>query len=457
MKQCITYMTQLLCTCLLMIAAITLHSCKKFVSVPPPPDLIVANEVFTSEAKASSVVSSIYGSLINGSASFSNGLTTVYGGYSADEILRFNPPPTQQEFMTNSLTPANAQVRNLWNSLYRHIYYCNAAIEGLLNAAAVSPSVKDKLIAECRFIRAFCYFYLVNLWGDVPLALTSSYHTNAILPRKPSADVYAVIQSELLETKAALPPTSPTDKSRPTKAAASALLARVYLYQKQWDKAESEATAVLATGFFTPLPPVNQVFTASSKESIWQLVPNSGFLKETAEMRPIAGAPQNYITQHLLSAFEPADQRRLRWIDSITHQTVKYFYPAKYRNTAATVTEHYVVLRAAEQLMIRAEARLQQNNTNGAIADINIIRQRAGLAPLPASAPATIVAAALEKESRIEFFAEWAHRWLNLKRWNKTIDVLTPNKPSFQAYAQWYPIPSDDIISNPFLSQNPGY
>ena len=159
----------------------------------------------------------------------------------------------------------------------------------------------------------------------------------------------------------------------------------------------------------------------------------------------------------MVSAFEPGDSRRLRWLDSVTYLGTKYYYPAKYRNTAASVTEYYTVLRLAEVFLVRAEARAQQNKLPEAVADINTVRVRAGLAPLLTTIGLPQVTAAIEAERRFELFAEWGHRWFDLKRWNRASAVLSPLKSGWTEPDGLYPIPQDEIINNSFLTQNPGY
>lgn len=116
-----------------------------------------------------------------------------------------------------------------------------------------------------------------------------------------------------------------------------------------------------------------------------------------------------------------------------------------------------MVLRLAEQYLIRAEARAQQNNLAGAAADLNAIRQRAGLEPLPDNLDKAAMLLAVEQERRIELFAEWGHRWFDLRRTGRSLAVLSPIKPDLTATDLWYPIPLSAINTNPFLTQNEGY
>jgi starch-binding outer membrane protein, SusD/RagB family len=442
---------------LLIVLLLVLTSCKKFVDVSLPHDRVVASRVFETDAKATSALTAVYGNMINGSPSFANFFTTVYAGLASDELARFSPDITDAEVQANNIAPANGVPLLLWRSAYQTVYYANALIEGAGNAPNLSASVKNRIIGEAKFIRAFCYFYLAGFFGDVPLVTTTAYNENAALPRSPKSAVLAAIGSDLADAKDRLPAAYPnTEKNRPNKYAVEALLARFYLYTGDWAKAEAEATDIIASGIYTPLQAPNTVFLKNSKESIWQLSPISGFLKETSQFIS-APEPTYYLTASVMGNFEPGDLRRSKWIDSITYQSTKYYYPAKYRNLSSAVTEYYTVFRISEIFLIRAEARMQQDKLPEALSDINTIRARAGLALLLTTIARPQVQTAIEMERRSEFFAEWGHRWFDLIRWNKATAVLSIIKSAWQPTDILFPVPSDEIIANPFLTQNPGY
>ena len=123
----------------------------------------------------------------------------------------------------------------------------------------------------------------------------------------------------------------------------------------------------------------------------------------------------------------------------------------------ATPSEYYMVLRLTEQYLIHAEASAEQNKLADAIADINLIRRRAGLPDLPDSLDQAQTLSAIMQERRIELFAEWGHRWLDLKRTGQADAVLGPIKTTWQTNAQLYPIPLSELQSDSKLTQNAGY
>src|SRR5690606_16340716 len=100
---------------------------------------------------------------------------------------------TLMNYYNNALLPINSS----WSRMYNFIFVANSAIEGLNEATALTPAVKQQLMGEAKFVRAFCYFYLINLYGDVPLVVTTDYRVNAILPRASEMMVYEQIISDL--------------------------------------------------------------------------------------------------------------------------------------------------------------------------------------------------------------------------------------------------------------------
>jgi hypothetical protein len=125
--------------------------------------------------------------------------------------------------------------------------------------------------------------------------------------------------------------------------------------------------------------------------------------------------------------------------------------------TASPVVEYTMVLRTAEQYLIRAEARARQNNLDGARSDLDSIRLRAGLSPLPDNLNQAQLLLAVEQERRVELFAEWGHRWLDLKRTGRALTVLSAEKPDIDENDLLLPIPASSINANVFLEPNPGY
>lgn len=455
-------------------------SCTKMIAIAPPTSTITTAEVFADSADATAALLGLYSSVgsTGKNLSLTNGGLSVYTGSSADELIPFGQIGLNY-FYLNAIPPDYAALETyFWTPGYKIIYNANACIEGVKSAPGIPQPTKDQITGEAKFIRALVNFYLVNLFGDIPLVTTTSFETNALLPRVPSTTVYAAIASDLRDAANLLPADysiSGGQKIRANKWSAVALLARVYLYNNKWDSAEQQATAIINnTALFGLAGGVDSVFLTNSNEAIlqWNLNTSVFPFNSTAEGFNLiySNFPYYYLSSQLLSAFEQGDQRRILWVNSKIYAGKTYYFPYKYRNGPkqsrpnASPTEFYTVLRLAEQYLIRAEARARQgNNLNGAIDDINSIRVRAGLGPLSYGlSPDQILAAAVQ-ERRIELFAEWGHRWFDLKRTGKidaVMSVTTPQKiggGAWNSYLQLYPIPFYELKVNPNLIQNPGY
>jgi hypothetical protein len=333
----------------------------------------------------------------------------------------------------------------------------------LSQSLSLTDSLKKQLRGEMLLVRALNYFYLVNLFGDLPLVTSTDFRINQMLPRSSVQQVWDLILADLRQAKNDLPSSySSAGRIRPTRFAAAALLARVYLYQQNWSNAEAEATEVINSGQYS-LATLTNIFLTTSSEAIWQLSPVSStintaegnqFIPSSATAKPVF-----VITTYLFNAFESNDQRKTNWLKSNTVSGTVYYYPYKYkvRTAAPPYTEYYMVLRLAEQYLIRAEARAQQNNITGALDDLNKIRNRAGLLNTTANSQQTLLSA-IQQENRIEFMFEWGHRWLDLKRTGQADAVLQPIKfPNWQSTDALYPILQYDLDTDPFLIQNPGY
>lgn len=452
-------------------------SCKKLVSIPEPVTSVTTLEAFSSDAQANSAISGIYQSMIQNTVGYACGSTTIYLGMSADELTDYygSSDLGGYQFNSNQLLSNNSYVYSyFWADPYFSIYQANASIEALNSPNGLSDSAKSELLGEAKFVRAFSYFYLTNLFGSVPLAITSSYQNNTLLPRSTSEDVYHQIVSDLTEAEQSLLPdysAAMGQRVRPNRWAAASLLARVYLYQQTWDSAVAESSAVISSGMYTLETDLTGVFSANSSEAIWQLDPNESFsplYNITAEgyyFIPSAGYnPSAYLTDTLINSFEPGDLRFTTWVDSINYNGILYYIPFKYNlgvdqiSPGSNPTQFYMLLRFAEQYLIRAEAEAELGQTAAALSDLNTIRARAALGPYSGAIDKASLLTAIEHENQIEFFCEWGHRWFDLIRWGNAATTLTNTKSiSVPTSALLLPIPVQETQTDPNLGQNPGY
>src|SRR5690606_6575879 len=143
--------------------------------------------------------------LYHNNTAFSNGwqnsvtvLAGMSGGLIAPRNISHNKygPFAQHEIMTIN-NPASSANLSLWSSAYNIIYLVNSVIEGLEESDRLTENIKESLMGQALFVRAFTYFYLVNLYGDVPLVLTTEYQTNTLAARTPEDEVWKQIESDL--------------------------------------------------------------------------------------------------------------------------------------------------------------------------------------------------------------------------------------------------------------------
>jgi len=446
---------------------ISLFSCNEWVQVDPPVTQLAGSNVYTSDATATSATVGLYGRMMERTNTLFNGALTLCSGFSSDEFTIQTTNTTYQEYYNNNLVPTNASIDALWTTAYNYIYHANAVLEGLATSTEISPKVHSQLEGEAKLVRAMANFYLLNMFGDVPLVTTTSYSENAQVSRNASADVYARIVQDLKDAQALLGDAYVSaNRARPNKATATALLARVYLYQGDWINAELMSKQIIGNSLYKLDTDLNHVFVFDSPETIWQLMPIAPGTTNTGEgfmFVQTSGIPTyGSLSNSLLGSFEPGDARLTKWVKSYVRAPVTYYMPFKYKvKSAATVTEYYVVFRLAEQLLICAEALARQGKVSEAIQQLDKVRQRAGIPLIQVTRPAISandLLIVIAHERRIELFMEWGHRWLDLKRTNQQNDVLAP-KPGWQASDALYPIPLKQILNDPNMTgaQNPGY
>lgn len=442
-----------------------LGSCEPL-EVEPPNDELTSELVFTDDATAEATVLGLYSSMMfdSGFASGDFGSITMLAGLAGDDFISNTGTVEMNEFLNASIIPTNAWLEYfLWNTGYMHIYHCNAILEGLELSIDISEDLKKRLEGETRFLRAFFYFYLVNMFGEVPLNLSTDYKVNSIAGRTATNEIYGQIVNDLLMAGQLLPENyslSANERVRANKWASKALLARVYLYLEEWEKAEAFSTEVISEEGLFQLVALEEVFLKNSSEAIWQLQPvSSGYnTKEGASFIAFATSP-NFVSlsEELLHAFEVRDLRRQQWVGELVTTERTHHYPFKYKiSFGSELVEYSMVLRLAEQYLIRAEARARQGKTELALSDLNLIRSRSGLDNVSVNDP-DLLLEAIYKERRIELFSEWGHRWFDLKRTGRAEGFLSPLKPDWSPEMLLFPIPQKELLNNPNMNQNPGY
>lgn len=440
----------------------TIVSCDDFLDVGPPKAKVTDASVFSDESTAVSAVLGIYYKMY-GSGKFASGGergVSTLTGLSSDELKNY--PQTDAvvlQFERNELQGDNPLVLALWNSLYETLFQANAVLEGINSASQIPNATINQLTGEVLFIRAFCHFYLLNLFGDVPLVITTDYRLNSSIARTASEDVYNQIVTDLQRAIEVLRKEYPTnERIRPNRFAAVALLSRVQLFMGNWSLAEHYATEVIEDGAYI-MEDLSTVFLSGSQEAIWQLRPpssNAGYTSEGFIFNDYNAPRNNVLRADFVDIYSPEDERLTNWLRTIEHQSDFILLPYKYKDSSAGDLEEYsVVLRLAEQYLIRAEARARQNNIDGGLEDLNVIRSRASLTQLDLSDKEELLMEVF-RERRRELFTEWGHRWFDLKRTGAAVSELDKEQP-VSPHALLYPVPEGERSKNGRLEQNPGY
>ena len=181
---------------------IGITGCRKEVRVGAPVTQLVTNNVFNNDNTATAAALSIYSQMVTNNFPWDLHRNT---GLSSDELTNYATDQTSLDLYTNSLTASvDAISIDGWAQLYSYIYQANAILENLTNSASLNAKVKQQLSGESLFLRAYFYFYLVNLYGDVPLITGTDYKANAVLPRTPKVQVYQRIITDLKMAQSSL-------------------------------------------------------------------------------------------------------------------------------------------------------------------------------------------------------------------------------------------------------------
>lgn len=450
---------------LLAVCLIGHTSCRKFVEVPDPVTQISADRIFEDSATAFALLSNIYTSTFTFSSGGLNSITYV-GLLSADESDNYSSNLVIKQVSDNQLLASNSYATAIWQSCYNTIYLCNIMLDGTKNNTKIEESKLKIMRGEALFFRAFCHLYLTSLYGNVPWVTSTDYRINTVIHQSKAQDVRKAVIEDLLAAIQLLPNDYSLyngERIRANKWAAKALLARCYLYDGQYENAELTASGLIENNELFALNNLSEVFLKNSRESILQLK-NTATTINTNEGNIFiltAKPSQVALRNSFYDGFEIGDQRKANWIGKYSTGGVNYYFPYKYKvKIGSVITEYSMVLRLAEQYLIRAEALAQLGDLDAAITDLDKIRVRAGLTKIKDLYPNINKEQLLElllSERKAELFSEWGHRWLDLKRMGKIDAVMKALKPTWLTTAQLFPIPSSDILVNVNLKQNEGY
>lgn len=452
----------LLCLSILMRC---LTSCTDFVEVDLPKNQLSAALVFEDASMTTSAIHGVYYQMRSSGLISGDGLNVSMGLYTDElDYYLFGQGKSLEHYTNHTIQSNDPVIAGLWNSAYTQIYTVNAIIAGVASSVSLTLEDKNQFKGEALFVRSYLHLLLVELFGDIPYITGTDYIANKTVTRMPRALVYDHIITDLSMAVDLLPDEDLSgERVRPYAAVAEAVLARVYLYTGQWSLAEAMADKVI-TKFGALEPDLNKVFLKDASGTIWQFKPNADGDNTREGPRFIfnIGPPFDIaLSDHLFNSFESGDLRQSSWMKEVHNvtNTASWYHAFKYKeqNKTDSSVEYSVQLRLAEQYLIRAESRAHLGDIPGAQADINAVRNRAGLDDTTAVTLNELLHAILQ-ERRVELFIEQGHRWFDLKRMGKAAEVLGAIKPNWKATHILLPVPDKELTLNPnLLPQNDGY
>ncbi|GAA4799202.1 RagB/SusD family nutrient uptake outer membrane protein [Olivibacter ginsenosidimutans] len=405
------------------------------------------------------------------------------------EIKFQSPSNDEQQYDQVALNPANGLVNEFWTNCLLTIANCNIILNKI-NGVDFDETAKNRITGEAKFLRAFCYFYLVQLYGNVPL-VTQSFNSpeevyNADLTLKPSSDVYPFIVEDLQSAESLMPGELNTDKTRASLGTVKAVLGKVYLAMHDYDQAATKLKEVIDLNQYQLVSDYGSLFSAGNnnkEESMLEVQFLSGQtignnfsalftppnLNTTLFPNNQQGSGRIVPTLDMMNTYETGDKRKEASVgDTVTladGSNVYARYGKKFVDWKATDLEDgsvtFTILRYADVLLSYAEALNEQGNTADALTYINQVRERASLPDL-SGLTQDACRLALEKERRVEFFDE-GDRWFDLVRTGRAQEVMNAYFEnlklnfSVEDHELIFPIPFSEIQNNPEIKQNPGY
>ncbi|MBM1106257.1 RagB/SusD family nutrient uptake outer membrane protein [Aurantibacter crassamenti] len=399
--------------------------------------------------------------------------------------------PTASEFECDEmrLTSANTEINSVWNLSFKTIVRCNTVIEKIENLE-IDESLKRQYQGESYFLRAYNYFNLVRLFGDLPLIEGVFNSPDEIatfdMTRRPISEIYSLIISDLEQASTLLQGVE-LSKSRASSGAAEALLGKVYLTQNNFTEALATLKLVIDSGSYDLQDDYGSMFSNNNdelQESIFEIKYTSGNIGEGNDFSRLFTPPSFNAaifpgnmngsgiivpTLDVRDSYEDGDLRReLSIKDSLllldgTYEQLQY--GLKFVDFTVGLAEdggiNFTPLRYADVLLMYAECLNELDRTGEGYPFINAIRDRAGLDDLSGLSKEEF-ALALEKERRVEFLSE-GHRWFDLVRTGRSLDVLNSY---FQKIGTNFSVTQDELLMplpqremdiDPNLKQNPGY
>ncbi|MDO6769237.1 MULTISPECIES: RagB/SusD family nutrient uptake outer membrane protein [Cellulophaga] len=373
-----------------------------------------------------------------------------------------------------TFTSSAGSLIEMWDNWYKSINRATNAIEYAEDYGLTDEDYKDRLVGEAEFLRALNYFWLVRSFGAVPLQ-----HID-LVERQPVADVYDFIEEDLLDAIDKLPLKSEYDSDdlgRVTKGAAQALLAKVYLYQEDWENAYDMADEVILSAEYSLHSDYAALWRATTEngvESIFEVQARGESIahgvqqySQTQGARGTDGWGWGYNipSETLVNAYEAAgDEIRMNasiifegetlWDgrEVFTVENPRYNEKA-YSSASAGADEsdkNIRILRYAEILLIKAEAASYLGED--AATPLNLVRTRVGL-----DAISNPTLEQIWEERHLELAMEH-DRWFDLIRTGQAQEAMAADGKTFiVGKHELFPIPYNQLVQTPSMEQNPGW
>ena len=429
----------------------------------------------------------------------------VFGDVASDDADKGGDPGDQSDITLIdefNVTPTNGNLENEWALLYEGITRCNLVITRV-PAINMDATLQARIIAEAKFLRAWYYFALVNIFGDVPVVLQPLNADQLQIPQTAASEIYTtVIEPDLKDAAANLPATyTGADVGRATSGAANALLARAYLFEQKWSDAANAANLVISSGLYSLLPVYNDNWNQAFKNStesvfeVQHLTGQSPFTGDILNQWFAPAADNGYYfdapTQSFVNEFEKTaagvyDPRldytvgrdSMPWYNGeifssswspTGYLTKKYQQPFTEvsKATKGDGNVNYVDMRYADVLLMYAEALNEMGQTALALVPLNEVRKRAresylndptlpgygtipeGLLPDITSADQGTVRDAIRHERRVELGFEF-HRFFDMIRYGQAYAMQAlADKPNFNySTDKTFPIPQSERDTN---------
>jgi len=459
---------------ILLLSVLWTTSCKKLNE--NPESFISPENFYKTKNDAISAITAVYAPVrLNG---FVARNYVILGEITTDNMFPLNNSAPRIELNTYTHTSQNGILRETWDNFYIGITRANASINRI-PGINMEEALRTRLVAEAKFLRAFYYYQLVRLFGDLPVVTSevSSLDQLTYPKRDPKTDVYKQIIADLKDAETILPPSySGADRGRATSGAAKSFLASVYLTLKQFQLAADKANEVMTLsgagyGLWDSYSDVYDIKNEFGKEAIFDAQFVSGPGGQGGNLIAFFAQENNSVGGRGFGSFQPTTEIYDSYTAGDKRKAIFFvkgtdgkYYVNKWVDADATTENqsdnNFPLMRYAEVVLTYAEAYNELNspvNDNVAYKAVNSIRKRAGLPDL-ANLTQNDLRDAILQERRLELAFEGS-RWFDLVRTGKLVSTLTAKgTTNVREYHNLFPVPQFPMGVNPNLApQNPGY